>query len=43
MNKSLEKKLKLSLAAIHSGDTLMAVLAKRIQSVRQGTKFIEWD
>ena len=42
-DKNLEKKLKLALAASQGSDTLMSALAKRIQGVRQGTKFIEWN
>jgi hypothetical protein len=42
-DRNLEKKLKLALAASQGSDTLMATLAKRIQEVRQGTKFIEWN
>ena len=42
-DKSLEKKLKLSLAANQGSDTLLSALAKRIQGVRQGSKFIEWN
>ncbi len=42
-DKNLEKKLKLALAASQGSDMLMSALAKRIQGVRQGTKFIEWN
>src|SRR4051812_19751957 len=35
--------MKLSLTASQGSDMLISALAKRIQSVHQGSRFIEWD